>query len=173
MKESFKEFTRTAARLIASTWLGTNQVLSGDLSMPGSKTHFPQVPLEVVKGTLCSQPPTKTHSTQTAADTRRNPSRDPSECVSIARTNTNATAERGEMIPRFDIFKIANDGATVWLDAVGDLHAARQRIHWLAHSSPAEFAEYFVLDQKTGEKIAMHGDGGVTDSSTISNRPGV
>jgi len=52
------------------------------------------------------------------------------------------------MVPSLDIFKI-NGGDVLWREAVATLEDAKTRIRRLAFSSPGE---YFILDQKTGQR---------------------
>jgi hypothetical protein len=53
------------------------------------------------------------------------------------------------MVPSLDIFKISG-GNVIWHDAVATLEAAKARIQKFAVSSPGE---YFILDQKTGQRL--------------------
>ena len=53
------------------------------------------------------------------------------------------------MVPSLDIFKISG-GDVLWRDAVATLETAKARIRKLALSSPGE---YFILDQKTGQRF--------------------
>jgi hypothetical protein len=55
------------------------------------------------------------------------------------------------MVPSLDIFKLSG-GDVLWRDAVATLETAKARIHKLELSSPGE---YFVLNQKTGQRIFM------------------
>ena len=53
------------------------------------------------------------------------------------------------MVPSLDIFKISG-GAVLWREAVTTLETAKARIRKLELSSPGE---YFILDQKTGQRF--------------------
>jgi hypothetical protein len=60
------------------------------------------------------------------------------------------------MVPSLDIFKISG-GSVLWRDAVATLETAKARIRKLALSSPGE---YFILDQKTGQRVFVTPLGG-------------
>ena len=60
------------------------------------------------------------------------------------------------MVPSLDIFKISG-GSVLWRDAVATLETAKARIRKLALSSPGE---YFIFDQKTGQRVFVTPLGG-------------
>jgi CheY-like chemotaxis protein len=55
------------------------------------------------------------------------------------------------MIPPFDIFKVEGSGLR-WMEVAADLERAKARVKLLSASSPGE---YIILNQNTGEKIAI------------------
>src|SRR6266481_3462941 len=55
------------------------------------------------------------------------------------------------MIPRFNIFKVENEGPR-WMEAAADMARAQARVKLLATSAPGE---YIIANQKTGEKISI------------------
>ena len=56
------------------------------------------------------------------------------------------------MFNRFDILKKLADGGIVWIEAVGDLETARQRIQLFAAQKPGE---YVVFSQETQSLIEL------------------
>ena len=54
------------------------------------------------------------------------------------------------MVPSFDIFKIHSIGDALWRDVAESLVGVSVSIETLITSSPGE---YFIFDQKTGQKI--------------------
>jgi len=56
------------------------------------------------------------------------------------------------MFQPLDIFKTDPDGSVLWRGAAETLIAAKLRIQRLALSSPGE---YFVLNQRTGDRISI------------------
>jgi len=55
------------------------------------------------------------------------------------------------MIPRFNIFKVENEGPRR-MEAAADMARAQARVKLLATSAPGE---YIIANQKTGEKISI------------------
>src|SRR6266481_5030138 len=55
------------------------------------------------------------------------------------------------MIPRFNIFKVENEGPR-WMEAAADMARAQARVKLLATSAPGE---YIIANQKTSEKISI------------------
>lgn len=56
------------------------------------------------------------------------------------------------MIARFDIFKSEAHGAPLWIEAVADLDSAKARVRAIGAAAPGK---YFILDQTTGNQIAI------------------
>lgn len=53
--------------------------------------------------------------------------------------------------PHLDILKRQSDGSLVWIEAVGDLRVAEERISQLAYADPGE---YFVFDQRRQQIVS-------------------
>jgi hypothetical protein len=56
------------------------------------------------------------------------------------------------MNPQFDIFRVHNDGTTIWLEPANTLDAAHARIQQLGASEPGD---YLIFNQKTAKKIPL------------------
>jgi len=56
------------------------------------------------------------------------------------------------MVQHFDIFKIAQNGERVWLEAAQALDAATARVYALRESFPGD---YMILSQRTGKRIVF------------------
>jgi hypothetical protein len=63
------------------------------------------------------------------------------KCIPILRWRTPRMP-----LPALDIFKKDQNGNPVWIEAVGDLEAARHRLSQLTSALPGE---YFAFDQRT------------------------
>jgi hypothetical protein len=61
-------------------------------------------------------------------------------------SNTQIMEDADMPSPGLDIFKKDRNGNPVWIDAVGDVEAARHRLSQLASALPGE---YFAFDQRT------------------------
>jgi hypothetical protein len=72
------------------------------------------------------------------------------------------------MVPSLDIFKISG-GDVLWRDAVATLETAKARIQKLALSSPGQ---YFILDQRTGQRISVTSQGSQMKHPIIESRNG-
>ena len=59
------------------------------------------------------------------------------------------------MQPRFDIFKIADDGNPLWVEASETLDAAKARVKELLK---VQSAEYVIFNQETQDKISVKSD---------------
>jgi hypothetical protein len=53
--------------------------------------------------------------------------------------------------PHLDILKRQSDGSFMWIEAVGDMRVAEERISHLAGMDPGE---YFVFDQRSQQIVA-------------------
>jgi hypothetical protein len=62
------------------------------------------------------------------------------------------------MLQHFDIFKIAQNGEYVWLEAAQSLDVATARVYALRESFPGD---YIVLSQRTGKRIVFTARGGM------------
>jgi hypothetical protein len=62
------------------------------------------------------------------------------------------------MLRHFDIFKIAQNGEDVWLEAAESLDAATARVNALRESAPGD---YMILSQSTGKRIVFTARGGI------------
>ena len=62
------------------------------------------------------------------------------------------------MAQPFDIFKIAQDGEPVWLEAAQSLDAATARVNALRVNAPGD---YMILSQRTGKRIVFTAGGGI------------
>jgi hypothetical protein len=62
------------------------------------------------------------------------------------------------MLQQFDIFKIAQNGEYVWLEAAQRLDTATARVVALRESFPGD---YIVLSQRTGKRIVFTARGGM------------
>jgi hypothetical protein len=62
------------------------------------------------------------------------------------------------MLQHFDIFKIAQNGEYVWLEAAQRLDTATARVVALRESFPGD---YIVLSQRTGKRIVFTARGGM------------
>jgi hypothetical protein len=72
------------------------------------------------------------------------------------------------MVPSLDIFKISG-GDVLWRDAVATLETAKARIQKLALSSPGQ---YFILDQRTGQRISVTSQGSQMKYPIVESRNG-
>jgi hypothetical protein len=59
------------------------------------------------------------------------------------------------MIAPFDIFEVETAGSVVWRGTAANMEEARARVRELAAASPGE---YFILSQRTGNKITVRSD---------------
>jgi hypothetical protein len=59
------------------------------------------------------------------------------------------------MIAPFDIFEVENAGSVVWRGTAATLEEAKARVGELAAASPGE---YFILSQRTGNRIVVGPD---------------
>ena len=62
------------------------------------------------------------------------------------------------MLQHFDIFKIAQNGQRVWIEAAQSLDAATARVVALRESAPGD---YLILSQSTGKRIVFTARGGI------------
>jgi hypothetical protein len=53
--------------------------------------------------------------------------------------------------PQLDILRRERDGSFIWMEAAGDLQAAKDRLEKLVAAAPGE---YFVFDQRSREIVA-------------------
>jgi hypothetical protein len=65
------------------------------------------------------------------------------------------------MIPPFDIFRTETEGGVQWLEAAATLEEALGRIRAIGGPSSRE---YLVLNQKTGQRLAVKVDESLTKS---------
>jgi hypothetical protein len=70
------------------------------------------------------------------------------------------------MVTSLDIFKISG-GGVLWRDAVATLETAKARIRQFALSSPGE---YFILDQKTGQRTFVTPLGSQSEYPNVESR---
>jgi hypothetical protein len=73
------------------------------------------------------------------------------------------------MVPSLDIFEIDTGGSVLWRDAVATLETAKARIQILALSSPGH---YFILNQKTGQRISVTPLGSQNEYPIVKSRNG-
>jgi len=62
------------------------------------------------------------------------------------------------MLQHFDIFKIAQNGEHVWLEAAQSLDTATARVNALRETAPGD---YLILSQSTGKRIVFTARGGI------------
>ena len=62
------------------------------------------------------------------------------------------------MHEHFDIFKIAQNGDHIWLEAAESLDAATARVSALRQSAPGD---YMIFGQSTGKRIVFTAQGGI------------
>jgi hypothetical protein len=60
------------------------------------------------------------------------------------------------MVPPFDILRVLQDGAPLWMEAAQTLEDAKARVQQLAAVLPGP---YVIFSQKTGNKILLAADG--------------
>jgi hypothetical protein len=70
------------------------------------------------------------------------------------------------MVTSLDIFKISG-GGVLWRDAVATLETAKARIRQFVLSSPGE---YFILDQKTGQRFFVTPLGSQSEYPNVESR---
>ena len=63
------------------------------------------------------------------------------------------------MVAPFDILRVLNDGAPLWMEAAQTLEEAKARVQQLAATLPGS---YVIFSQKTGKKILITPDGNVS-----------
>jgi hypothetical protein len=62
------------------------------------------------------------------------------------------------MVKPFDIFKIVQNGESVWLEAAQSLETATARVAALRESTPCD---YMILSRNTGKRIVFTARGGI------------
>jgi hypothetical protein len=63
------------------------------------------------------------------------------------------------MVAPFDILRVLNDGAPLWMEAAQTLEEAKARVQQLAATLPGP---YVIFSQKTGNKILITPDGNLS-----------
>ena len=63
------------------------------------------------------------------------------------------------MVAPFDILRVLNDGASLWMEAAQTLEQGKARVPQLAATLPGS---YVIFSQKTGNKILLTPDGDVS-----------
>ncbi|HXN97527.1 MAG TPA: hypothetical protein VN881_00550 [Candidatus Acidoferrales bacterium] len=124
------------------------------------KTHFEQVPLEIVKKIAKIEPraaalPPKQH-TQLKDKAGK----------ALGATSMDALQA---MNSSFDIFQLELDGSVLWQGLAADIEEAKRRVKELQLSVPAQ---YMVVSLKTGSRLFIDFDG-VSGQQTPPARPGV
>ena len=103
--------------------------------MAGSRIHFEQVPVEMVKKIAKLDPP------------------DADEIGIEEEGQAKRVVSGKELsptsIPSFNIFRMDNDDSPLWIEAAPTLEEAERRVKELATSA---HTRYLVFDQKTGDK---------------------
>jgi hypothetical protein len=111
------------------------------------KTHFGQVPLEIVREIVRGQIRRETLEQDQGIRNRT--------LEDLFGAQEQSTPRGKFMIAPFDIFLTEAGGSLRWLEAAETLEAAKARVQELALCSPGE---YVLLDQRTGNKIVIKSD---------------
>lgn len=107
--------------------------------MAKPKTHFEEVPLEVVKKVV--------EKNQAGTKARMGPNDKDSPGIQL----------KGKtMSVPFDIFLTETNGGVLWIGTAETVEDAQARVRELASRSPGE---YFLLNQKTGNRLVIRLDG--------------
>jgi hypothetical protein len=111
------------------------------------KTHFGQVPLEIVRKIVAGQIRRETLEQDQGIRNRT--------LEDLFGAQEQSTRRGKFMIAPFDIFLTEAGGSLRWLEAAETLEDAKARVQELALCSPGE---YVLLDQRTGNKIVIESD---------------
>jgi hypothetical protein len=114
-----------------------------------SKTHFEQVPLEIVRKMVEAQ-------IRQAATIEQSQEGQKNLRDGFCEHESNQGSRWKLMVDPFDIFQTETVGSLRWVEAAKSLEDAKARVQDLALRSPGE---YIILDQKTGNKIAIKSEG--------------
>jgi hypothetical protein len=117
---------------------------------PMRKTHFEQIPLEVIKVVL--EENARQEKLRTDQETRKDHQEELED--RHLGNNDGPSVGRKSMSLTFDIFRIDRAGVR-WLESAESLDHAKARIRELALSFPGEF---ILLDHKTGNKVVINAD---------------
>jgi hypothetical protein len=111
------------------------------------KTHFEQVPLDVVKKIA--------EIDQKVVTTPAGRNRKPGEKTNgaVGKPPTDALQV---MSSSFDIFQLELDGSVLWQGLATDIEEAKQRVKELQATAPAQ---YMVVSLRSGSKFFVDSDG--------------
>jgi hypothetical protein len=116
--------------------------------MLASKTHFEQIPLELVRKIVEEQIRREKTTEQDQGTGKRT-------LEDLFGAQEQSIARERFMIVPFDIFQTEPGGSLRWLEAAETLEDAKTRAQELALRAPGE---YVILDLKTGNKIVIKSD---------------
>ena len=68
------------------------------------------------------------------------------------------------MVPPFDILRVLQDGAPLWMEAAQTLEEAKARVQQLAATQPGS---YVIFSQKTGNRILITPE----DEASLQHNP--
>jgi hypothetical protein len=124
------------------------------------KTHFEQVPLEIVKKIAEIEPK--------AVSTPVGRNRKPGDKTNgpVGKPPTDALQV---MSSSFDIFQLDLDGSVLWRGSAADIEEAKQRVRELQSTAPAQ---YMVVSLRTGSKLFID-CGGPSGQQSATPRPGI
>jgi hypothetical protein len=109
------------------------------MMMSKRKTHFEQVPLEVVKKIVEEQP-------------RQQETQQPNNSTKQSNATVIPTLQVKSSLPEFDIFEKEAGGSVLWRQSAITLDEAKARVRELAKRSPTE---YIVVSQRTGSQFVI------------------